>query len=81
MRSALCTSPDQNSFRPRILIADDHTMFAETLRAYLEKTFTVVGAVADGKTMLQEAIRLRPDVVVADVADAPPERTGRGPKD
>jgi DNA-binding NarL/FixJ family response regulator len=56
------------SSRPRILIADDHEIFAEALRAYLEKTLTVVGVTADGRTMLQEAIRLRPDVVVADVA-------------
>jgi DNA-binding NarL/FixJ family response regulator len=54
--------------RPRILIADDHAIFAETLRVYLEKTFAVIGVVADGRAMLQEAIRLRPDVIVADVA-------------
>jgi hypothetical protein len=28
---------------PRLLIADDHTIFADTLRAYLEKTYTVLG--------------------------------------
>jgi DNA-binding NarL/FixJ family response regulator len=54
--------------RPRILIADDHAIFTEALRAYLEKRFTVVGVAADGRAMLQEAIRLRPDVIVADVA-------------
>ena len=54
--------------RPRILIADDHAIFTEALRAFLEKTFTVVGVAADGRAMLQEAIRLRPDVIVADVA-------------
>jgi len=54
--------------RPRILIADDHAIFAEALRAYLEKTFDVIGLVADGRTMLEEAIRLRPDVMVTDVA-------------
>jgi DNA-binding NarL/FixJ family response regulator len=37
------------------------------LRAYLEKTFTVVGVAADGRAMLQEAIRLSPEVIVADV--------------
>ena len=62
------TSSEQNTSRPRILIADDHAIFAETLRAYLEKTFTVIGTVADGRAMLHEAIRLRPDVVVADVS-------------
>ena len=57
-----------NPSRPRILIADDHTILAETLRAYLDKTLTVIGVVADGRALLQEAIRLKPDVVVADIA-------------
>jgi DNA-binding NarL/FixJ family response regulator len=42
-------------------------MFAETLRTYLEKTFTVVGVVIDGRAMVAEAMRLRPDVIVVDV--------------
>src|SRR5277367_703900 len=54
--------------RPRILIADDHAIFAEALRVYLEKRFTVIGVIADGRAMLQDAIRLRPDVIVADIA-------------
>ena len=54
--------------RPRILIADDHAMFAEALSVYLETTFTVIGSVVDGRAMLQEAIRLKPDVIVTDVA-------------
>ena len=53
-------APHLNSSRPRILIADDHAMFAETLSTYLEKVFTVIGVVADGRAMLKEAIRLRP---------------------
>jgi DNA-binding NarL/FixJ family response regulator len=54
--------------RPRVLIADDHAIFADALRVYLEKTFTVVGAVANGRALLAEAIRLRPDVIVTDFA-------------
>jgi DNA-binding NarL/FixJ family response regulator len=52
---------------PRLLIADDHAMFAETLRVFLEKTITVVGVVTDGRAMVAEAMRLRPDVIVVDV--------------
>jgi DNA-binding NarL/FixJ family response regulator len=59
---------NSNNSHARVLIADDHAIFGETLRVYLEKTFTVIGVVADGRAMLQEAIRLRPDVVVTDVA-------------
>ena len=52
---------------PRFLIADDHEMFAEALRLYLEKTHTVVGLVRDGYAMVTEALRLRPDVIVTDI--------------
>ena len=52
---------------PRFLIADDHAMFAETLRGYLEKTFRVIGVVSDGRALVAEALRLRPDVIVTDV--------------
>ena len=60
-------SVSSRSTGPRFLIADDHAMFAETLRVYLEKTFTVVGVVLDGRAMVAEAMRLRPDVIVVDV--------------
>jgi DNA-binding NarL/FixJ family response regulator len=51
----------------RFLIADDHAIFAEALRVYLERIHTVVGLVQDGHAMVTEAIRLRPDVIVVDV--------------
>jgi DNA-binding NarL/FixJ family response regulator len=54
--------------RPRLLLADDHAMFAEAMCVYLDKKFNVVGVVADGRAMLEEAIRLKPDVIVTDVA-------------
>jgi hypothetical protein len=40
---------------PRFLIADDHAMFAQALRLYLEKTHTVVGILRDGHAMVAEA--------------------------
>jgi DNA-binding NarL/FixJ family response regulator len=52
---------------PHLLIADDHAMFAEALRVYLEKTHTVVGLARNGHAMVAEAMRLRPDVIVVDV--------------
>ena len=53
--------------RPRLLIADDHAIFAEALRVLLEKTYLVVGMVADGRALVSEASRLKPDLVVLDV--------------
>ena len=54
--------------RSRILIADDHAMFTEALSVYLESTFDIIGTVVDGRALVEESIRLRPDVVVTDVA-------------
>jgi DNA-binding NarL/FixJ family response regulator len=54
--------------RPRVLIADDHTLVAELCKRLLETDFDVVGVVADGRALVQAAAKLRPDVVVLDVA-------------
>ena len=53
--------------RPQILIADDHVVFAESLRLLLEKHYTVVGTVADGRALITEARRLKPDLILVDV--------------
>jgi DNA-binding NarL/FixJ family response regulator len=53
--------------RARLLIADDHAIFAEALRVLLEKTFVVAGVVSDGRAMVAEAARLQPDVIVVDI--------------
>ena len=53
---------------PRVLLADDHRMMAEGLKALLPDEFELVGIVADGRAMIEAAERLRPDVIVADVA-------------
>jgi len=54
--------------RPHILIADDHAILAEALRVLLEKTYAVVGVVANGRALVSEATRLKPDVMVVDIA-------------
>jgi DNA-binding NarL/FixJ family response regulator len=54
--------------RPRILLADDHAMLLEALRALLEPEFEVVGMVTDGRALVAESARLTPDVVVLDIA-------------
>jgi RNA polymerase sigma factor (sigma-70 family) len=57
----------QKASRPRILIADDHALFLETLKCFLEKTYVVAGTVMDGRSLVTEAIRLKPDVIIVDV--------------
>lgn len=53
--------------RPQILIADDHPVFAESLRLLLEKSYGVVGTVSDGRALLIAAAKLKPNVIVVDV--------------
>lgn len=57
-----------SAHRPRILIADDHTLVAEACKKVLDPDFDVVGIVADGRELLAACARLRPDVVVSDIA-------------
>jgi len=53
--------------RAKVLIADDHNLVAELCKKLLEPEFDVVGVVPDGRTLVREAERLRPDVIVVDV--------------
>jgi DNA-binding NarL/FixJ family response regulator len=52
----------------RFLIADDHVVFGDSLRVYLERKYVVVGLVSDGRALVEQARRLKPDVIVVDVA-------------
>ena len=53
--------------RLRLLLADDHVMFSDALQAYLEKSFEVIGQVRDGRALVDEAAKLKPDLVIVDV--------------
>jgi|SRR5215831_2474846 DNA-binding NarL/FixJ family response regulator len=54
--------------RPRILLADDHTLLLDGLRNLLERHYDLVGTVQDGQAVVSAAQRLRPDLVLMDVA-------------
>jgi DNA-binding NarL/FixJ family response regulator len=54
--------------RPRILIADDHTLVAELCKKLLETEFDVVGIVTNGRALVRVAAELKPDVILVDVA-------------
>ena len=54
--------------RARVLLADDHPLFAEALQLLLEADrIEVVARAADGAEALELAHRFRPDVVLMDV--------------
>ena len=52
----------------RVLLADDHAMVAEGLKALLKEPFDLVGVVHDGRALLESAGKLHPDVIVTDIS-------------
>jgi len=54
--------------RVSILLADDHQEFLGVVARHLAPHFDVVRTVGNGKAMLDEAVRLEPDVVVLDIS-------------
>src|SRR5436190_3301233 len=54
--------------RPRVLLADDHTQLVEVVAQLLSPECDIVGTVGDGWTLVAEAERLKPDVIVVDIS-------------
>ena len=54
--------------KPRVLIADDHTLVVEAFETLLAPTCEVIGHVSDGRAMVAAVRKHQPDVVVVDVS-------------
>jgi len=54
--------------RPRVLLADDHTMILAGLKSLLESDFDLVGTVEDGRALLDAAAQLKPDIIMMDIS-------------
>jgi DNA-binding NarL/FixJ family response regulator len=53
--------------RPRVLLADDHPVVLEGIRSVLASNYEIVETVADGRALLEAALRLKPDLIVMDI--------------
>jgi DNA-binding NarL/FixJ family response regulator len=53
--------------KPRIVLADDHTIVVEAFKKLLEPEFEIVGTVSDGHALLEVAPELKPDIVILDL--------------
>jgi len=53
--------------KPTVLIADDHTLVVEAFQKLLEPQYQIVATVADGRSLLELAPKLRPNVIVVDI--------------
>ncbi len=50
-----------------VLLADDHPLTLEGLRAFLHPHLQVDGIFTDGRTLAEAALRLQPDLIILDV--------------
>jgi DNA-binding NarL/FixJ family response regulator len=53
--------------KPRVLLADDHTLLLEAFQKLLADECEIVGVATNGRALVTAAATLRPDVIVVDV--------------
>lgn len=54
--------------KPRVLLADDHTLVLAGFVKLLEDSCEVVGLVEDGRALLDAAQHLQPDIAIVDIS-------------
>lgn len=53
--------------RPKLILAEDHPLFAKRFAALLKDDFEVVAVVEDGEKLDELVAQLKPDCVVSDI--------------
>lgn len=54
--------------KPRVLLADDHTLVLDGFRKLLEEHCEIVGAVEDGRALVEAAEKHQPDIITLDIS-------------
>jgi len=54
--------------KPRVLMADDHSILLAGVRKLIEEYCEVVGTVQDGRALLEAANRLKPELILLDIS-------------
>lgn len=54
--------------KPRVLMADDHSILLAGLRRLVEDSCEVVGMVEDGRALIEAANRIKPDLILLDIS-------------
>lgn len=53
--------------KPKLLIADDHTLFNEGVKQLISDHYDIIGQVFDGKDVLRAILLNKPDVILLDI--------------
>lgn len=56
------------SDRPNVILADDHALLLEAFQKLLEPQYNVLAKVTDGHALVKAAAKLKPDVIILDIA-------------
>ncbi|HET9943831.1 MAG TPA: response regulator transcription factor [Terriglobia bacterium] len=54
--------------RPRLLLADDHTIVLEGITRLLQSEYDLLPPAGDGQLLVENAMRTNPDVIIADIS-------------
>ena len=54
--------------KPRVIMADDHSLILAGLRKLVEMDYEVVATVEDGRALIDMAQKLRPDLILMDIS-------------
>jgi len=54
--------------RIRLLLADDHVMFAQGLKSLLGDEFELLGTAENGEQLVEATLRFHPDVILVDIS-------------
>jgi len=54
--------------RPRLLLADDHTIVLEGITRLLQAEYDLLPPASDGQLLVETAMQTNPDVIVADIS-------------
>lgn len=52
----------------RVLIADDHSLILKGIKSLIEAHYEVVGTADNGKMLVSQALKLKPELIVLDVS-------------
>ncbi|MEO8367619.1 MAG: response regulator transcription factor [Candidatus Solibacter sp.] len=53
--------------RTRILVADDHSIILAGIRNLIEQDWELAGHVEDGRSLVEAALKLRPELIILDI--------------
>ena len=54
--------------RPRVMLADDHSLVLEGLAKLVMEDCELVGKVEDGRALIEAALKVEPDIIILDVS-------------